>query len=93
MYEVKLQQTQCPYYAKARLNGTRKHRDVVQPDSALHEHQSFVCCQISEGIPSKSQKYETDKWKPPKYHSRMKPKKEEVMEKIDIYYFDHGNSS
>ncbi|XP_036149406.1 uncharacterized protein LOC105834230 [Monomorium pharaonis] len=92
MYEIKLKQVQCPHYAKPRPNSAPKqHLDVLQPP---HEFQSFVSREeLSEGIPSKNVKYETDKSKPPKYPTKAKLKREEIAEKIEIYYFDHGDSA
>ncbi|XP_017889055.1 uncharacterized protein LOC108630332 [Ceratina calcarata] len=50
-----------------------------------------MCCEISEGIPDKK-KREAPK---PAAAKVTKPveDKVEVTEKIDIYYFDHGNSA
>lgn len=90
MYEIKLKQVQCPHYAKQRLNDAPKqHLDALQP-----EFQSFVSREeLSEGIPSKNAKNEIGKLKPPKYPMKTKLKREEIAEKIEIYYFDHGNSA
>lgn len=46
-----------------------------------------------EGIPRKKS-FETDKVDigPPQY-ADMKQELEEISERIDIYYFDHGNSA
>lgn len=94
MYEIKLKQVQCPHYAKPRPNGPPKqHLDaVLQPP---YKFQPFVSREeLSEGIPSKDVKYETDKSKPPKYPTKAKLKREEnLAEKIEIYYFDHGSSA
>jgi len=92
MYEIKLKQVQCPHYAKLRLNGTPKqHLDTLQ---LPYEFQPFVSREeLSEGIPSKNAKYEVNKLKPPKYPTKTKLKREEIAEKIEIYYFDHGNSA
>ncbi|KAK9305186.1 hypothetical protein QLX08_003704 [Tetragonisca angustula] len=54
----------------------------LTPKKCPHYAEPFMCCEISEGIPSK-------KKTPPKPEER----KVEVTEKIDIYYFDHGNSA
>ncbi|EFN89817.1 uncharacterized protein LOC105181454 [Harpegnathos saltator] len=90
MYEIKLKQTQCSHYAKVRASSACKQ----QPDPT-REFQSFVCCDISDGIPSKNDKsYDLlDKSKLPKHQMKTRPKKEEAVEKIEIYYFDHGNSA
>ncbi|XP_011694786.1 PREDICTED: uncharacterized protein LOC105454113 [Wasmannia auropunctata] len=94
MYEIKLKQVQCPHYAKLRdLSGAPKqqHLDALQ---LPYEFQPFVSREeLSEGIPSKNAKYEASKLKPPKYPTKTKLKREEVAEKIEIYYFDHGNSA
>lgn len=87
MYEIKLKQTQCPHYAKMRLNGAPKQ----QVDATIQPPQAFVCRQMSEGIPNKGMKQDAAKPKPPKYPTKPKPKKEEIAEKIEIYYFDHGS--
>lgn len=45
-------------------------------------------CEISEGIPNKR------KQNPPKVvKSEEKEKEKKMTEKIEIYYFDHGNSA
>ncbi|KAL6258851.1 hypothetical protein P5V15_010797 [Pogonomyrmex californicus] len=94
MYEIKLKQVQCPHYAKMRVNGAREHLDTVQPPD---EFQSFVFRDgLPEGISNICQnaKCEADKSKLPKYPTKTtKPKKKEVAEKIEIYYFDHGSSA
>ncbi|KYM97943.1 hypothetical protein ALC62_11289 [Cyphomyrmex costatus] len=91
MYEIKLKQVQCPHYAKMRVNGAPKqHIDALLPS---HEFQPFISQELSEGIPSKNAKYDTVKSKPPKYPTKTKLKREEIAEKIEIYYFDHGNSA
>ncbi|EGI65738.1 hypothetical protein G5I_05839 [Acromyrmex echinatior] len=92
MYEIKLKQVQCSHYAKMRANGAPKqHIDVLQPS---HEFQPFISHkELSEGIPSKNAKIDTVKSKPPKYPTKTKLKREEIAEKIEIYYFDHGNSA
>lgn len=84
MYEIKLKQVQCPHYAK-RLNGAPKHLEALQPPS-----QPVVSHEESEGIPSKNAN-EVGKSKLPKYPTKLK--REEIAEKIEIYYFDHGNSA
>lgn len=92
MYEIKLKQVQCPHYAKVRLNGAPKqHLDALQQPYKFQPSVSHE--ELSEGIPSKNAKYETDKSKPPKYPTKTKFKKQEITEKIEIYYFDHGNSA
>lgn len=89
MYEIKLKQVQCPHYAKARLNGAPKQQLVMsQPPYELQPVE-----ELAAGIPSKDAKYETSKSKPPKYPTKTKFKREEIAEKIEIYYFDHGNSA
>jgi len=90
MYEIKLKQIQCPHYAKICVNDTSKQRiDVLQ---SPHEFQPFISHkELSEGIPNKNAK---DIVKPkPKYPMKTKFKREEIAEKIEIYYFDHGNSA
>ncbi|XP_012061384.1 PREDICTED: uncharacterized protein LOC105624637 [Atta cephalotes] len=90
IYEIKLKQIQCPHYAKICVNDASKQRiDVLQ---SPHEFQSFISHkELSEGIPSKNAK---DIVKPkPKYPMKTKFKREEIAEKIEIYYFDHGNSA
>lgn len=86
MYEIKLKQVQCPHYAKMRLNGVPEQLDALLQPSVSHE-------ELSEGIPCKNAKYETDKLKPLKCPTKTKFKKQEITEKIEIYYFDHGNSA
>lgn len=49
-----------------------------------------MCCEIMEGIPHK--KKTVPELEKVKTHEEKK-KKEVVTEKIDIYYFDHGNSA
>ncbi|XP_032668473.1 uncharacterized protein LOC116842837 [Odontomachus brunneus] len=90
MYEIKLKQIQCSHYAEMRANGARKQR----ADAARELQQPFVCCDISDGIPSKNDKSHDlpGKSKLPKHQTRTKLKREEAVEKIEIYYFDHGNS-
>lgn len=90
MYEIKLKQVQCPHYAKPRLNGALKQQlKALQPP---YEFQPFASHEeLSEGIPSKIA--EPSKSKPPKYPTKTKLKREEVAEKIEIYYFDHGDSA
>ncbi|XP_070512619.1 uncharacterized protein [Cardiocondyla obscurior] len=89
MYEINLKQVQCPHYAKPRVNSAHKqHRSSLQPP---HEFQSYIPCKdVSEGIPSK--KNEFGKSKSPKNPTKTKLKGEEIAEKIEIYYFDHGSS-
>ncbi|KAG5326293.1 RL10A protein, partial [Pseudoatta argentina] len=92
MYEIKLKQVQCSHYAKMRANDVPiQHIDVLQPP---HEFQPFISHkELSEGIPSKNAKNDTVKSKPPKYPTKTKLKREEIAEKIEIYYFDHGSSA
>lgn len=92
MYEIKLKQVQCPRYAQVPLKGVPKqHPDASQPP---HEFQPLAAYEMSDtGIPSKSAKYDAGKPKPLKYPARTKLKREEVVEKIEIYYFDHGSSA
>ncbi|XP_029172114.1 uncharacterized protein LOC114941328 [Nylanderia fulva] len=94
MYEIKLKQIQCPHYAQVPLKGMPKqHLETTQPP---HEpFQPFAAYEMSDigGIPSKSTKYNAGKLKPLKYPAKTKLKKEEVTEKIEIYYFDHGSSA
>nr|XP_012230686.1 PREDICTED: uncharacterized protein LOC105677001 [Linepithema humile] len=88
MYEIKLKHVQCPHYAKTRPNGVPKqHFNASQPPQ---EFPPFVDRDASEGIPSK---YDADKSKPVKHPTKTKLKREEAAEKIEIYYFDHGNSA
>lgn len=51
-----------------------------------------MCCEISEGIPNE-QKDDIGKATLPKYESKPKEREKQTIEKIDIYYFDHGNSA
>lgn len=90
MYEIKLKQVQCPHYAKQRVNGAPKqYLETLQPS-----FQPVVCREeLSEGIPSKNAKHETGKSKLLKYPTKTKFKRQEIAEKIEIYYFDHGNSA
>lgn len=91
MYEIKLKQVQCPHYAQVPLKGMPKqHLDASQPP---HEFQPLAAYEMSNGIPSKSAKYDAGKSKPLKYPTKTKLKREEVAEKIEIYYFDHGSSA
>lgn len=91
MYEIKLKQVQCPHYAQVPLKGMPKqHLDASQPP---HEFQPLAAYEMSNGIPSKSAKYDAGKSKPLKYPAKTKLKREEVAEKIEIYYFDHGSSA
>ncbi|CAL1677555.1 unnamed protein product [Lasius platythorax] len=93
MYEIKLKQVQCPHYAQVPLKGVPKqHLDASQPP---HEFQPFTAYEMPDtgGIPSKSTKYNAGKSKPLKYPAKTKLKREEVAEKIEIYYFDHGSSA
>lgn len=53
--------------------------------------QPIMCCEIMEGIPHKK-KITPPELEKVKTHEEKK-KKEVVTEKIDIYYFDHGNSA
>ncbi|KYN42634.1 hypothetical protein ALC56_02969 [Trachymyrmex septentrionalis] len=88
MYEIKLKQVQCPHYAK-RVNGAPKQHIVLQPP---HEFQPCISHkELSDGISSKNAKHEPVKPKPPP--TKTKLKREEIAEKIEIYYFDHGNSA
>lgn len=88
MYEIKLKHVQCPHYGKTRPNGVPKqHLKVSQPPQ---EFPPFVDRDTSEGIPSR---YDAGKSKPLKHPTKTKLKREEAVEKIEIYYFDHGNSA
>ncbi|XP_060820800.1 uncharacterized protein LOC132909769 [Bombus pascuorum] len=49
-----------------------------------------MCCEISEGIPNKKKHDAPESVDTP---PKTEKKKVEVTEKIDIYYFDHGNSA
>lgn len=89
MYEIKLKQVQCPHYAQVPLKSVSKqYLDTSQPP---HEFQPFAAYEMSDGIPSKSIKYD-GKSKPLKYPAKTKLKRE-LAEKIEIYYFDHGSSA
>lgn len=94
MYEIKLKQVQCPHYAKTRLNGAREQRLLGAPQSVC-EFQPVLCPNVdaSKGIPSRDAKYDPDKARPPKQAAKMKPRREKDVEKIEIYYFDHGSSA
>ncbi|KAL6426115.1 hypothetical protein ACFW04_008998 [Cataglyphis niger] len=90
IYEIKLKQVQCPHYAQVPLKGVPKqHLDAPQ----LPYEFPLAAYEISDGIPSKSTKYDVGKSKPLKYPAKTKIKREEVAEKIEIYYFDHGSSA
>ncbi|XP_043259641.1 uncharacterized protein LOC122401519 [Colletes gigas] len=52
-----------------------------------------MCCEISEGIPNKKRNATVGTSKPIKLEDKQKYKETEAMEKIEIYYFDHGNSA
>lgn len=92
IYEIKLKQVQCPHYAQVPLKGVPKQNlDASQPSYEFpHE---FAAYDMSDGIPSKTTKYDVGKSKPLKYPAKTKIKREEVAEKIEIYYFDHGSSA
>ncbi|RLU18994.1 hypothetical protein DMN91_009352 [Ooceraea biroi] len=94
MYEIKLKQVQCPHYAKTRPNGARRQRLLGASHSAC-EFQSVLCPEVgvSEAIPGTDARHDPGKSKPPKQPAKTKPKREEDTEKIEIYYFDHGNSA
>lgn len=49
-----------------------------------------MCCEISEGIPNKKKHDAPESVNTP---PKTEKKKVEVTEKVDIYYFDHGNSA
>jgi len=85
MYEIKLQQVQCPR-AKPHPNTPRKH--LLKTKSVCEPIDRKV--DISEGIPNKDVK-DPCKSKPPKLVKKCE--REENAEKIEIYYFDHGNSA
>jgi hypothetical protein len=86
MYEIKLKQVQCPMHTKSCPITPRKHiletRPVCEPIDRDID--------ISEGIPNKDAR-DPCKSKLPK--PVRKCKREEDAEKIEIYYFDHGNSA
>lgn len=52
-----------------------------------------MCCEISEGIPNKKRHNAVKSTKPLKVDDIQKDNEVETMEKIEIYYFDHGNSA
>lgn len=89
MYEIKLKHVQCPHYAKTHSNGVPKqHLNASQPPQ--ESLPPFADRDASKGIPSKN---DAEKSKPVKHPTKTKLKREEVMEKIEIYYFDHGSSA
>ncbi|XP_072747427.1 uncharacterized protein [Anoplolepis gracilipes] len=88
MYEIKLKQVQCPHYAQVK-GVPKQHLDMSQPS---HEFQPLAAYETLDGIPSKTTKYDAGK-KPLKYPAKTKFKREELVEKIEIYYFDHGSSA
>ncbi|XP_076303199.1 uncharacterized protein LOC143221677 [Lasioglossum baleicum] len=58
-----------------------------------HYAEPFMCCEISEGIPNKRCTKTPKPITPPKPEETPKPEEPSPMEKIEIYYFDHGNSA
>ncbi|XP_053995354.1 uncharacterized protein LOC128885365 [Hylaeus anthracinus] len=52
-----------------------------------------MCCEISEGIPNKRKSDDPKMTKPPRIENKHIDKEMGTMEKIEIYYFDHGNSA
>ncbi|XP_031848389.1 uncharacterized protein LOC116433906 [Nomia melanderi] len=52
-----------------------------------------MCCEISEGIPNKRNTNAPKTVKPLKFAEKPKAEEVRTMEKIEIYYFDHGNSA
>lgn len=88
MYEIKLKHSQCPRYAKIANEAHKQH-------DAFRKFQPFLNNEISGHVPSKNRKPHDSpgKSKQLKYQAKTKPKKDEAAEKIEIYYFDHGNST
>ncbi|XP_046599056.1 uncharacterized protein LOC107228222 [Neodiprion lecontei] len=58
----------------------------VKKDLYQNYPKSYVCCELSEGIPKKKKR---DFEKPRTPGNGI----DDTSEKIDIYYFDHGNSA
>ncbi|KAK2588771.1 hypothetical protein KPH14_001651 [Odynerus spinipes] len=82
----------CKWPSKAYSNERDKTYEVKLKQNTRYD-KPFVCCEISEGIPNKM-KNSAVKTKPPKYQeAKPKGKRENLAERIDIYYFDHGNSA
>lgn len=50
-------------------------------------------CEVSEGIPNKRKSSARKITKLVKDEDKQKDKEREATERIDIYYFDHGNSA
>ncbi|XP_076231925.1 uncharacterized protein LOC143177696 [Calliopsis andreniformis] len=58
-----------------------------------HYSEPFMCCEISEGIPNKRKRDDQKMAKLLRDEEKQKHKEREAAERIDIYYFDHGNSA
>ncbi|XP_020707951.2 uncharacterized protein LOC105685842 [Athalia rosae] len=66
--------------------GDKTFQVKVKKNQYQNYPKSYVCCEMSEGIPKK-QKRDLEKLRAPGHNV------EDGSEKIDIYYFDHGNSA
>ncbi|OAD57474.1 hypothetical protein WN48_02016 [Eufriesea mexicana] len=84
----------CPFKWKWPKKGYLERKDKtyevkLTPKTCPHYAEPFMCCEISEGIPNKKKCNTPD----PVKILKSEEKKVEITEKIDIYYFDHGNSA
>ncbi|XP_076387624.1 uncharacterized protein LOC100876945 [Megachile rotundata] len=62
----------------------------LKPTKCPHYAEPFMYCEMSEGIPNKRKPICS---KVTKSKVKEADKEEKVTEKIEIYYFDHGNSA
>ncbi|CAK9809630.1 hypothetical protein ANTQUA_LOCUS6102 [Anthophora quadrimaculata] len=85
----------CPFKwkwpKKEYLERRNKAYEVkLKPKTCPHYAEPFMCCEISEGIPNKKKRVLSSCQGKT---TKTEEKKFEVAERIDIYYFDHGNSA
>ncbi|XP_076748706.1 uncharacterized protein LOC143422145 isoform X2 [Xylocopa sonorina] len=85
----------CPFKWKWPRRGYAGRKDKtyevkLKPQKCPHYAEPFMCCEISEGIPNKKKR---ERLKSPARTCNTDEKRKETAEKIDIYYFDHGNSA
>nr|XP_033322826.1 uncharacterized protein LOC117218501 [Megalopta genalis] len=71
----------------------KTYKVKLKQQKCPHYAEPFVCCEISEGIPNKRSAKAIKTVTASKAEEKAKIEDPRPMEKIEIYYFDHGNSA
>ncbi|XP_078044093.1 LOW QUALITY PROTEIN: uncharacterized protein LOC144473770 [Augochlora pura] len=88
----------CPFPWKWSNKGYPRRQDKtykvkLKQQKCPHYAEPFMCCEISEGIPNKRSIKPLKTVTASKVEEKAKIENLRPMEKIEIYYFDHGNSA